>query len=173
MNSNALPSTILHPEAFQRSPSAGFDGVTFWEWLANNVKHVRGITPTDVDAAVGVNHFNLIVETKDTGVPVTTGQRRFINDKLATGLYTAIYVWGKEIPTSWQWQTWTKESKVFTAPYGGATMLDDMGAFARLWIDKCDALPSNFWRLRMIDAALLGVSRGEAEYLMSKFRGLQ
>jgi hypothetical protein len=168
MNSSALPSTINHPGAFARSPSAGFDGVTDWLWLENGVHHVRGIKPTDVDGAVGVKHFFLYVETKDVGVEPTIGQRRFINDQIDLGLYTAIYVWGKREPTSWQWQNFVETSERFTEAYGGGTMLDDMETFARGWINFNDARSEDYWRTRLIEAALKGAPSGLKRELIAK-----
>jgi hypothetical protein len=170
MNSSALPSTIIHPDAFNRSPSAGYDGVTDWAWFQNGVFHVRRIRPTDVDGAVGVNHFFLIIETKDTDVAVSHAQRRFIEDMIDLGVFTAIYVWGKREPTAWQYHCWDYKSDVFTKPHGEGTMLGDMEAFAHGWIDKNDSRPNNYWRLRMINAALKGATQSEKRELIETLK---
>jgi hypothetical protein len=163
MSDVALPSTIKHPEAFLRSPSAGFDGVMDWGWLKNGVKHVRGIGPTDIDGMVGVNHFFVAVESKDVGREVEKAQRLLLNDLVDLGVATVIYQWGKRVPTSWQYRTWDTVSEVFTKPTTGPTMLDDMEAFARGWIDFNEARNPDAWRKRLFSVWLKGASRSEVK----------
>jgi hypothetical protein len=167
MNDVALPSTIKHPDAFLRSPSAGFDGVMDWGWFENGVIHVRGIRPTDVDGAVGVKHFILAVETKDSDVKVSNAQRLFLNDLIDLGVVTVIYVWGKRVPTMWQHEGWDHKSPIFTEAYGGGTMLDDMEAFARGWIDFNDARHPDAWRARMLEVWLKGSTASDRKRLLA------
>src|SRR6516162_2164122 len=92
-----VPSTVRHVASFLNSPSYGNDGHLHWEWLQRGTG-IRGISPTDLDAVVEVRNFFLMVESKDDGVAISTGQRLLIRSLINTGLVTFVYQWGKREP---------------------------------------------------------------------------
>src|SRR5215475_6135551 len=108
------PTTVLYPDAFARSRSAGNDGDYHWDWWQPAID-CRGIKPMDVDAVVGVRvvrysvggHF-LMAETKDEGVETPQAQQDLIDDLVATGLFSVIHQIGKETPKRWRWQSFMR-----------------------------------------------------------------
>lgn len=155
MTDDDLPKTVLYPDAFRRSPAAGFDGEYHWDHWARAINR-RGIRPCDIDAVVEINHFFLMAETKDQGWSVddNIGQTRTRRSLLDTGLVTFLYQWGKKDPVQWQYQTWQFKSRLFVRPSIGHTMLDDIENFISRWANWADNLNATRWRRRMIDAAV-------------------
>lgn len=147
---------IKHPEAFECSPSAGFDGLYYWDWMKRAVAR-RGIEPCDTDAKIEINGFFLLVESKAPGVEISRGQGQAIRAELQTGLVTYIYVRGKQVPTWWRWESWEEgKSEEFNAPIAAESMLNDMSRFVARWADDHDRLPADAWRHRLIEAANRG-----------------
>jgi len=158
MADEVLPSTIIYPEAFLRSLPAGFDGVYDWSaWRA--AIDTRGIAPMDIDANVELMNFFLQAETKDDGVTVPYGQQMALNAYARTGLVTILTIWGKTIPIRWQYQNWKRQSREFDERkpcswLDGTTPDAQIFCFIRKWAYHHRALNNDFWRSRMIKAAL-------------------
>jgi hypothetical protein len=159
-----LPSTILYPNAFRNSLSAGNDGVFDWSrWQA--AIGTRGIAPMDIDASVEINNFFLWAETKNEEVPISRGQQRALDAAVQTGLVTVIYQWGKIVPIRWKIHTFNKKTPDFTqenmCPWlAGSTVADQIAAFIRKWTDHHLMLDQNAWRRRLIEAAFRNTPLG-------------
>ncbi len=92
-----IPSTVDYPDAFRRSPPAGFDGAFHWAW-ANEC------FPNPKDRLMDIDGFKdrrgqiLIFETKDLGVKIPLGQMIGLKTLHRTGVVAVMLVWGKEEP---------------------------------------------------------------------------
>jgi hypothetical protein len=153
-----LPSTVKFPHAFRTSPSAGFDGALHWEFWRYAINR-RCIEPMDLDAIVEINNFFLINESKNPGVPISSGQQRTLNALLRTGLCTVIYQTGKEWPQFWSYQTIAHpRTPEFADGLNPDRRSGSIFDFIRAWSIKNDTRHPEAWRFRMIDAALHGAS---------------
>jgi hypothetical protein len=170
-DTDLLPSTIKHAAAFLRSPAAGFDGVLHWDWLKRGV-NFRGISPMDIDASVETHNFFLMVESKDEGVNISTGQRMAIDALVKTGLVTFVYQYGKEVPTAWQIHQWNGKSELIKTAKEGSTMLLDMEAFARKWFVHHDGLRNDAWQHRLIEVACKDSSPAERCAMIAFIEGI-
>jgi hypothetical protein len=171
-----LPSTILYPNAFRNSPTAGNDGIFDWARWSRAID-TRGIAPMDIDANVEINNFFLWAETKDDGVPISRGQQEALDKAVRSGLVTVIYQWGKRIPVRWQLHTWLEgKSPIFTAtsqcPWWEAkeTVADQIATCIRCWARHHRSLDPNAWRRRMIEAALRDVDLSFRQILYEQLR---
>jgi hypothetical protein len=150
-----LPSTIIFPEAFKRSPTADNDGVYYWEWWRAAINR-RGIRPTDGDAIVEINNAFLLAETKDEGVPIQDGQRRTLDALLRTGLWTVIHQIGKHTPVSWALERYAMPRREFTGGLNVDRRSGPLFDFVARWAERADSLHKHWWRKRAITAALDG-----------------
>src|SRR5262249_1353732 len=147
--------TVLYPDAFKRSPSAGFDGVFHWDHWAPAIAR-RAIAPSDLDAIVEIKGFFLICESKDEGAHIQKGQRLLLDALVRTGLVTLITRWGKEPPGKWwQYETINYKSLVL-GPTDSQSVVDQETVFISRWAEVVDGYQADQWRLRMIDSALIG-----------------
>lgn len=140
-----LPKTILYPDAWAAAPPADFDGPVYWYWLEGAVNHIRGIKPTDLDATIEINHFSLVVETKNVGAPISRGKTMQLNHMVETGLVSVMAVWGKTSPL----ECWVK---TFNRPWRQISHRN-CTEWARRWADWANSQKPNFWRQRMLAAA--------------------
>ena len=132
-----LPETILYPDAFWRSPPAAFDGLFHWEYINEVLQPIRGIQCADVDAMVEIKGLFLSIETKDSGVPIPTGQQLRTNALLRTGLVTHLDIWGKKVPTRWRLQTGGGVDEIAEAADGR----EQIAARISQWAHWADRLP--------------------------------
>jgi len=161
--SSDLPGTVIYPRAFSQSPSAANDGAFHWEWIASAID-LRGISPTDIDAIIGVRHHTTIrqpggvflaFETKNKGISIQQGQQWLLDDLLATGLVTVVYQTGKEWPHSWSYQTFDQPRSA--EQDNGLEPDRRSGSLFKLvsqWSRWAQSLDPHEWRRRMIRAAL-------------------
>ena len=91
---SSLPPTITNPEAFLRSPAAGFDGIFNWEWVRGVFP--RGIMPMDFDGVVELAGWFLTFESKDKGKKVPTGQALTL--KRLPEMFVVFFIEGKQEP---------------------------------------------------------------------------
>lgn len=96
--------TILYPSAFYESLPAQFDGVFHWDYIDEVLRPIRGIRCADVDALVEIKGLFLSIETRNPGKAIPGGQQLRTDALLRTGLVTQLEIWGKDIPTRWQWR---------------------------------------------------------------------
>lgn len=106
------PKTILYPETFDASqnrvtcPNCAcefpFDGIFDWWWVIQAIKNenpLSKITPMDFDGVVERNGHFLVIETKDIGVKISTGQLITLKALQSPKSFYVMKVWGKENPT--------------------------------------------------------------------------
>lgn len=86
--------TIKYKDKFSQSNSAGFDGLFDWDFLLPAFAGTK-IQFMDFDGVVERNGKFLLIETKDEGVPIPTGQRITLQAVLNTGLWTVTHLEGK------------------------------------------------------------------------------
>jgi len=96
-----LPSTIKFPDTFNRSPSAGFDGVFDWSWTQGCFGETK-IKPMDFDGVVERNGNFILFETKQPGVPIPQGQRITLVQAHSLGCFTVMVIYGKEKPEKFE-----------------------------------------------------------------------
>ena len=134
-----LPSTIRHPEAFQRASMPWFDGVFDWSFLLKPTNvFPRGITPMDFDMVVDVGENWLIGEAKDLGVPVPDGQfmcLQRLSERLRERV-VVLFMWGQP-PSQWA----VMINGVTSNP--GPCDVDLLRRFAASWV-KYPAEPINW-----------------------------
>ncbi len=114
-----LPGTVKHPDAFIRSPAAGFDGVFDWSWT-NGCFGSGNITPMDFDGVIERKGNFLVMETKDIGVTVPHGQMITFDSAHKLGVFTILFIEGKDKPKkvkAWfpNGDRWEKHRPVDTA----------------------------------------------------------
>lgn len=137
----SLPSTILHPDTFSKSPSAGFDGIFDWSWTQGHLGDKK-ITPMDFDGVVERKGNFLIMETKGFGVPVPKGQMFTFESAYRLGVFTIMFIQGKARPE--QVMTWcqpgfaTGRKTLIHHPCGP----DRAGRFVGAWYEFADRMPS-------------------------------
>lgn len=86
---------IRYREAFQRKPSAQFDGEWDWDFLEGAFP--RGIMPMDFDGTVEIGGHFLIFETKDPGREVSAGQMMALKRQtLLDDRSLVLILWGKK-----------------------------------------------------------------------------
>ena len=93
------PSTIKHPEAFDSSPAAGFDGIFDWSWTKGCFGDTI-ITPMDIDALIERHGQFLLIETKGLGVPIPKGQLITLESLYRMRCFTVMIIYGKTSPES-------------------------------------------------------------------------
>jgi hypothetical protein len=100
----ALPSTVIHPDAFKRNRAAGSDGDFHWECIIaweREFDPASKITPMDIDACIERKGHVLHWETKDHGVKVPPAQIRALRAQTwprPNGTTRTIVVWGGKTP---------------------------------------------------------------------------
>lgn len=92
-----LPSTIKHPDTFQKSPSANFDGVFDWSWTGGCFGDGK-ITPMDFDGVIERKGNFLVMETKNLNVPVPQGQIFTLESAFKLNVFTVVFIQGKQKP---------------------------------------------------------------------------
>ena len=92
-----LPVTIKHPETFNNSLSAGFDGVFDWGWT-NGCFGKGKITPMDFDGVVEKKGNFILFETKGVNVPVPKGQIITLESAYRLKCFTIVFIEGKLSP---------------------------------------------------------------------------
>lgn len=124
--------TVTYPDAFHRSPAAGFDGVFDWDFLIPAFEGT-GIQPMDFDGVVERNGQFLVFETKEGNKPIPFGQQLALERAVETGFWTVIVLRAKRSVDVAGWDCWFlgKKARV-TKKYieGDATALV---AFVRRW----------------------------------------
>jgi hypothetical protein len=150
-----LPATVIYPESFRSSPSAGYDGVYDWShWISAMGVLNRGIQPMDIDAAVEVNGYLIIAETKTEGVEIPFGQRRTLEALRQIGVFTEIRRWGKGPPGA---------RVEFRTAYGhkeehSDSVIQREHDFIERWALWADKMPWGSWRFRLIEFAMRNAS---------------
>jgi hypothetical protein len=151
-----LPATVIYPESFRNSPSAGYDGVYDWShWISAMSVLNRGIQPMDIDAAVEVNGYFMIAETKTEGKDIPRGQERTLDALRQTGLFTEIRRWGKEPPGI---------CSEFRYAFGhmqkhSNSIIQREHDLIEGWARAVDKRPRHSWRFRLIEFAMRGAHR--------------
>lgn len=92
-----MPSSILYPDAFNRSAPPAFDGVMDWSWMQACWAN-QNDKPMDFDAVKERNGEFLVVETKNIGARVPLGQTIAFQRLHAQGNWAVMLVWGKLHP---------------------------------------------------------------------------
>jgi hypothetical protein len=103
---SSLPPTIKRPNGFNKSKPNGFDGVFDWRWITKGIQLIHPdthITPMDFDGVVERCQQFLIVETKDCGVAVPSGQMHTLRALALERNKTVWVVWGKTRPEKMVW----------------------------------------------------------------------
>jgi hypothetical protein len=95
--SEALPSTIRHPETFLKAAPAGYDGVFDWSWTKGCFGDTN-ISPMDVDGIIERNGNFLVFETKNVGVQIPQGQLYTLQAMHRLGRFTIMIIHGKQTP---------------------------------------------------------------------------
>ncbi len=96
---------VKYPTAFQRSPSAGFDGTFDWDFLAPAFAPTK-IMPMDLDCVIERHGKFLCFETKTGIVPIPVGQVITLTALVKTGLWTVIILRGKCAEEIDGWDFW-------------------------------------------------------------------
>ena len=106
------PDTIYSPESFDKSQwhiecpycgeTIGFDGIFNWGWMLDLLP--RKISPMDFDGVIeaGQGHY-LIMETKDTGKEIPTGQMYTLSRLHRAKSFVVMMIWGKDKPEYFTW----------------------------------------------------------------------
>lgn len=94
-----LPDTIKYPDGFNRAKPAGHDGVFDWRWTRGCFGDTK-ITPMDFDAVVERRGHYLVMETKNPGVPIPSGQEITLQNLPVAKSFTVMKIVGKEEPQS-------------------------------------------------------------------------
>lgn len=92
----ALPDTVAYPATFRRSVGADFDGVFHWEWLQECWPNPAD-RPMDIDGFKERRGHCLVIETKDSGVPIPLGQTLGLRSLHRLGC-SVMLIWGKRSP---------------------------------------------------------------------------
>jgi len=124
-NQVTTPVTVKHPDTFYQSQwhivcphcgeEVGFDGVFDWGWLIEAIRNVdpkSRIMPMDFDGVVERHGHYLVLETKDTGVPIPNGQLITLAGLQSPKDFTVMKIWGKTDPETIELTT--RQGKVFT-----------------------------------------------------------
>jgi hypothetical protein len=127
--------TILFPQNFKQSPSAGFDGIFNWDFLFPAFAGTK-IMPMDVDCLIERRGCFLGFETKDAGVPLRLGQRMAIEASVKAGW---IYVFCRKRPDEIEeFEIWWPDKK-----YKGGIRVDkrkgsatDLVKFTKNWFER-------------------------------------
>jgi hypothetical protein len=131
-----LPSTIIHPQAFMRSPPAAFDGAFHWQYINDVLRPYRGIQCADVDAMVEMSGVFLSFETKDEGVDIPWGQEQRTRAFIDSGLVAHFDIWGKEKPTRWALRSWWNQRGDFHEDGDCRNAIADRVAAWAKWADS-------------------------------------
>lgn len=97
------PPTIRNPEAFDSSPAAGFDGIFDWRWTEGCFGATK-IAPMDFDGVVERRCHYLVMETKDEGKAIPTGQLITLDNLATPRSFLVMKIWGKTMPMSYRWK---------------------------------------------------------------------
>ena len=135
-----LPSTVHFPNSFNRSKPINADGV--FDWAAFTIfdgvsAFPRGITPMDIDFNIEINRHFLMMESKDEGVSIPSGQMQALCRLVDKGNITLVCIWGKLIPSSWSIETRDNKIMHIVQKFGGA-IVKELGPIARLTERSCD-----------------------------------
>ncbi len=109
--------TVLYPEAFSRSPAAGFDGLFEWDFLFPAFEYVRsdGATrhckPMDFDAVVERGGRFLVFETKEGDAPIPGAQVQALERAVLTGHFLVIILRAKTPEPVTGWDVWALSAK--------------------------------------------------------------
>lgn len=98
---------IQHPDAFNQSKPANYDGLFDWDFLRSAFEPTK-IEPTDIDAVVERCGNFLCFETKAPGVEIPMGQAMALERliKLGRGAIFLIVLFGKTAPTIESMEIW-------------------------------------------------------------------
>lgn len=115
-----------------RNAEAYVAGVWDWGILRGCFADTK-IEPTDIDGLVERHGHFLLIEAKDTGVNVKTGQRITLEALHKTGLFTILIVWG---PTNSpeKIELWTQQTRRTYDPAG----LDKLRDIVSRWFAWAD-----------------------------------
>lgn len=141
-----LPPTIKYPEAFSKSPSAGFDGVFDWSWT-DGCFGEKKITPMDFDGLVERKGNFILFETKNVGVEVPEGQLYTFKSTYNLGCFTILFIQGKSRPEFIKvWcQTNFHGGKIFDE-YQPVTDLEKVRKLVSDWYEFADKNPTQIYR---------------------------
>jgi hypothetical protein len=98
---------IKYPLAFSKHPSAGFDGVMHWDWIAEVIREVdptSKIEPSDLDCVIERKRHYLVIESKNPGVLIPKGQEILLDSLNRAKDFTVIRLWGKDTPGKFVWK---------------------------------------------------------------------
>jgi hypothetical protein len=130
------PSTVIFPDAFEKSKSAGNDGVFDWSWTDGCFGDTK-ISPMDIDGFVERNGQFLIFETKNHGVPVKQGQMIALKAMHRLGCFTVAIIHGKTFPE--EAEIWYPNSQETRKYYGSDEIRERVKAWYA-WADRRMAL---------------------------------
>jgi hypothetical protein len=137
---------IRHAAAFGDRPSAQFDGVFEWDWIAAALP--GKIEPMDFDGVVERRGQFLLFETKGPGVPIPAGQRYTLQCVAALPQWTVVILWGKTATALRGYEVWQRGRVTFAvgraagppvAAYGPAVA--DLARAWAAWADGDRRLP--------------------------------
>ena len=141
-----IPDTIHYPSTFKKSPPAGFDGIFDWSWTEGCFGNPK-ITPMDLDAVVERRGNFVLFETKNPGVPIPQGQQITLNSFYNLGVFTIIFIEGKENPE--KVQLWSAKGFHDTDPVANPIMgehksctIYDLRDYLKRWTAFADANPA-------------------------------
>lgn len=128
--------TVNYPAAFNRSPSAGFDGVFDWDFLKPAFSPTK-IMPMDFDGVVERGGRFLCFETKSGIVPIPQGQVLTLKALVETGRWTIIVLRGKCAAEVDGWDVWFRgqRSGLFEQRHEDGDA-DALVEFVRRWFQK-------------------------------------
>lgn len=135
-----LPETIKHPSTFLNSPAAGYDGVFDWTWTQGCFGQTK-ITPMDFDGVVERKGNFIVFETKGAGVPVPKGQEYTLERAHSLGVFTIVFVAGKEQPEAlkvWHAPDFRKGKKM---PDFCDVTIGNCQAFVKAWFTYAENNP--------------------------------
>jgi len=129
---------LYNEDAFQRSPSAGFDGIWDWDFLKGAFGPT--IMPMDIDALVERRGHFVIFETKKTGVEIPQGQKIALGKliELGRGHITLIVVFGKSVTESFHVVKLNATGGFHNAPYPEGTN-KKLWDFCHAWYEEVEA----------------------------------
>lgn len=128
--------TVNYPEAFHKSPAAGFDGVFEWDFLLPAFKDVNElIKPMDFDCVIERKHHFLVFETKNFDVPVPRGQLITLESVTRPKDFTVIVLRGKTAEQIYGWEVWRwgASQKVYKTWFDGNS--EALMRYAERWIN--------------------------------------
>jgi hypothetical protein len=85
----------------------------------------------DIDANVEIRWQHLIMESKNEGKQIPSGQMQALQSLVSTRRVTLICIWGKLIPTSWTVETRSELIYPLMLRFGGS-MTKDIGTVAKI-----------------------------------------